>query len=1060
MDHSEKYNAAFRKALETLNEAQLRAVNRIEGPVLVIAGPGTGKTQILAARIGKILTDTDTDPHNILCLTYTDAGAVAMRRRLFSFIGPDAWRVNIYTFHAFCNDIIQENLDYFGKLSLDAISELEQIALFRRLIDSFGENHLLKRYRGDAYFEITRLRDLFSVMKREAWQPEFICQKADEYIQAIRDAEPGSPYFAAFKYKRPPKGMEPGALKPKFDDEAERMEQLKAAAREFPNYQRLMREMGRYDFDDMISWILEAFRSDPNFLLNYQEKYQYVLVDEYQDTSGAQNELIRLLVSYWDTPNIFVVGDDDQSIFRFQGASVENIEQYHTQYARDLYSVMLSDNYRSTQSILDAARTLIDHNTERIRLPGLSKHLLSRNTSLPQGIFPVIREYQTQLHEFAGITRQVRKLLEGGVPPQEIAVIYKEHAIGEELMNYFRLENIPVSARRKLDVLKTPFGQKLLNILRYLALEIEAPYSGDELLFHIMHYDFYSIPPLDAAKICVAVNNRNRNAPAGAGGRPGRPGREQTSIRRHIAELSAGQQSLFRTEAGSEIARLSSDIEYWIKAAENLTLQNLFEKVVLRGGILGYVLRSPDRNLFLQLLSALFNFLKEESRRHPEMDLAGFIRQIDLLEEHDLPLEVSQVIFNEQGVNFLTCHGSKGLEFDHVFLAGCNRHLWEKKRKPARGYKLPDTVFTSARESGDEEELRRLFYVAVTRARAHLHLSYCRYDTAGRELEHTLFLAEIMAGTGLQPVQEKIPEEELLPFFALNFSEEEKPSLGLIDKDLADSVLQNYALSVTHLSNYLDCPLRFYFQNLLRIPRGKTESLTFGSAIHWALEIFFRKVKEEGEFPPKEQLKDDFQWYMNKNRESFTAEQYARRMEYGKKILPEYYDRYVGEWPKVILPEITVRNVEVAGVPIKGKIDKLEFDGKSVNVVDYKTGRYRNAREKLKGPDEKNPNGGDYWRQAVFYKILVDNDRARGWTALSSEFDFIEPENGEYVKHKIFISPEDIETVTAQIKDTYARIRNYEFGRGCGKKDCEWCNFVRSNFRDLAQLPPEEEEEA
>lgn len=1048
MENPQQYNIAFRKALETLNEAQLAAVNQIEGPVLVIAGPGTGKTQILAARIGRILTDTDTYPHNILCLTYTDAGAAAMRRRLFQFIGPDAWRVNIYTFHAFCNDIIQENLDYFGKLSLDAISDLEQLSLFRKLIDSFPATHVLKRFRGDAYYEIAGLRELFSIMKKENWQPEFICSKADEYLEAIRDSEPDSPYFKQFKYQRAYQGKPAGSLKPAFDTEIERMQRLKAAAGEFHNYQQMMREMHRYDFDDMISWILEAFGKDPNFLLSYQEKYQYVLVDEYQDTSGAQNELIRLLVSYWEVPNIFVVGDDDQSIFRFQGANVENIEQYHSRYARDLCSVMLVDNYRSTQPVLDAARVLIEHNTERIQLPGLSKHLISKRAGQDAGTAPEIHEYQTQLHEFAGITAQVRKLLDQGVAPAEIAVIYNKHSLGEELMNYFRLAQIPVSARKKLNVLKTPFGQKLLNILRYLALETEAPYSGEELLFHIMHYDFYDIAPLDTAKICVSVNRQNRS------------GKTQTAIRRHIAELASGQQTLFQPEGKAEIVRLSNDIEYWIKAAENLTLQNLFEKVVLRGGILGYVLRSHDKNLYLQILSALFNFLKEESRRHPEMDLAGFIEQIDLLEEHELPLEVSQVIFNEQGVNFLTFHGSKGLEFDNVFLVGCNRHLWEKSRRPAKGYKLPDTVFSAAKDAGTEEELRRLFYVGITRARTHLYLSYSRYDTTGKDQEHTLFLAELMAGTGLQPQHMEIPEEELLPFFALNFSEQERPAIGLIDKDLVDNLLQNYALSVTHLNSYLECPLRFYFQNLLRIPRGKTESLTFGSAIHWALELFFRKLKEEGRFPPAEQLQEDFRWYMNKNRESFTAEQYSRRMDYGQQILPRYYERYIDEWPRTVLPEVNIRNVEVAGVPIKGKIDKLEFDGKTVNVVDYKTGRFKNAREKLKAPDEKNPGGGDYWRQAVFYKMLVDNDHSHNWTATSAEFDFVEPENDEYRKAKIIIRPEDIEIVTRQIKETYARIRNYEFDTGCGKKDCEWCSFVRSNFRELPQLaPPEDEEE-
>ncbi len=148
----------FTEEYERLNEQQRRAVDTIEGPVMVIAGPGTGKTQILASRIGKILLDTDALPQNILCLTYTDAGVVAMRKRLLQFIGPDAYKVNIYTFHAFCNDVIQENLSLFEKTALDPISELEKIELFKELIDSFPKNHPLKRYRGDVYFEIKNLQ--------------------------------------------------------------------------------------------------------------------------------------------------------------------------------------------------------------------------------------------------------------------------------------------------------------------------------------------------------------------------------------------------------------------------------------------------------------------------------------------------------------------------------------------------------------------------------------------------------------------------------------------------------------------------------------------------------------------------------------------------------------------------------------------------------------------------------------------------------------------------------------------------------------------------------------
>src|SRR5690606_15323186 len=172
----------FIEIYRNLNEQQRDAVNTIEGPVMVIAGPGTGKTQILASRIGKILLDTDTLPENILCLTYTDAGVLAMRKRLLQFIGPDAYKVNLYTFHAFCNDVIQENLSYFEKTILEPISELEKIQLMKDLIDRFPKNHPLKRYRGDVYYEINNLQSLFSTMKREGWTPNFLNEKIDAYI--------------------------------------------------------------------------------------------------------------------------------------------------------------------------------------------------------------------------------------------------------------------------------------------------------------------------------------------------------------------------------------------------------------------------------------------------------------------------------------------------------------------------------------------------------------------------------------------------------------------------------------------------------------------------------------------------------------------------------------------------------------------------------------------------------------------------------------------------------------------------------------------------------------
>lgn len=1040
-NHLTKYNQNFLAALEKLNENQLKAVNQTEGPVLVIAGPGTGKTQILAARIGNILLKTDTLAHNILCLTYTDAGAVAMRKRLFDFIGPEAYRVNIYTFHAFCNDIIQENLDYFGKLELDAISDLERMELFRNLVDSFDSNHPLKRFRGDVYYEVGRLQNLFSVMKREDWSAAYIQTKIKEFIELITNCDADSDYYSTYKYTKKYKDKQAGDFKPAFAAMVENMEKLQAAVLEFPKYQELMKRANRYDFDDMIIWVLEAFKDDDQFLINYQERFQYILVDEYQDTSGSQNELINFLISYWDQPNIFVVGDDDQSIFRFQGANIQNIEAYNLQYADYLYRVMLTDNYRSTQSILDISRVLIANNKERIQLPGLSKNLVAKNEALLNlSITPEINAYPTQFHEFAAITHDIENLIKEGIPAEEIAIIYKEHKAGEELARYFKIKGIPVNTKRKVNILAEPFGKKIINILRYLAFEIEFPYSGDELLFQIMHYDFYQIAPMDAAKLSAEVSLHNRTAK-----------KDKTSLRRKIFEFAAKpQQSLFDSESTQHLKRLSDDLEFWIKEINNLTLQGLFEKIMVRGGILAYILKSPEKTWLMQVISSIFNFLKDESRKNPNIHLKEFVELIDLLEDNDLSLDLHQQIFNEKGVNFLTCHGSKGLEFEYVFLIGANTNVWEKKRKSSNGqYKLPDNVFSNAAAASDEEELRRLFYVALTRAKKHLRISFPEADTKGKLLEPTLFIGEILAATALNIQRKTVADEQLTDFFILQFTEEEKVSIGLIDEEYIKHLLESYALSVTHLNNYLDCPLKFYFQNLIQVPSGKSDTLTFGSAVHWALNRLFKSLADNNQkFNELPEFLADFRWYMQKNREAFTTEQFKRRSDYGDKILPEYYNKYIDSWEKITVTEYAIKNVEVDGVPIKGVIDKLEFNCKQANVVDYKTGSYDNAKSKFNGPDEKNPLGGDYWRQAVFYKILVDSDARKDWEVMSTEFDFIEPVKNEYKKHPIIITPEAYSFVKTQIKETYAKIKNMEFTEGCGKADCHWCGFVKSNFSD------------
>lgn len=1043
--NKERLEKKFREEYERLNEQQRIAVDTIEGPVMVIAGPGTGKTQILASRIGKILLETDALPENILCLTYTDAGVVAMRKRLLQFIGPDAYKVNIYTFHAFCNDVIQENLSLFEKTALDPVSDLEKIELFKQLIDSFPKGHLLKRYRGDVYFEVNNLQSLFSTMKKEGWTAAFISQKIDEYLADL-------PTRDEFIYKRKYKEFNAGDLKKdKIEEEKEKMEKLRAAVNEFDRFQQLLRKKNRYDFDDMINWVIKAFEENKNLLANYQERYQYILVDEYQDTSGTQNRLVELLISYWDKPNVFVVGDDDQSIYRFQGANVENMLEFAGNYKEDLLTVVLTNNYRSTQPILDVSKTLINRNEERLvkKIHGLSKELLSSNQLINQLTNkPIIREYETLRQEMIGIAKQVQELVGQQVLPGRIGIIYKENKYGEELAQYFKLLNIPVYSKRHLNILELPLAQKIILLLKYLAAEHDTPYGGDEMLFEILHFDWFHIPPIEIAKLSIEVAEK-------------RYGENKTSIRQALVEKSnAPAKDLFSQGLHSGLKNASRVIEQLVADVPNLTLQQLFENVIREAGVLSHIMQSPDKHWQLQVLTGLFDFVKEETHRSPLLDLDELVKLISLMEKEEITLPLVQVSGSDKGINLLTAHGSKGLEFEYVILAGCNSSFWEKKRKPGGGYKLPDTMFSSQPAARDDEELRRLFYVALTRAEQHLYISYSKFKNDGKELEPSMFIAEIQDRHQLPTEKVILNREVLSEFAALHFGAAEAPEIEKIEEDFIDRILDKFVMNVTALNNYLKCPLEFYFKNLIRIPSPKNEATEFGSAVHYALEKLFRKMQEAGkdQFAPKEEFIADFEWYMHRHRESFTQEQFDRRLEYGQEVLSNYYDKNINSFNKIVAIERNIRNVVVKDVPLKGKLDKLEFDGKAVNVVDYKTGDPDKAIPKLKGPSEKEPNGGDYWRQAVFYKILVDNYEQKDWKVVSTEFDFIEPDKKKnYRKEKVVISPADITTVTEQISQTWEKIQNREFYTGCGKEDCHWCNFVKTN--NLAVVLHELEEE-
>ncbi len=690
-----KYLQEYQK----LNEQQRVAVDTIEGPVMVIAGPGTGKTQILASRIGKILLETDALPQNILCLTYTDAGVIAMRKRLLSFIGSDAYKVSIHTFHSFCNTVIQENIRYFNKKELEPLSDLERVEFLKQLVDGFKKDNPLKRYKGEIYYDLPNLASLFSAIKREGWKEEWLLEQIDDYVNNIIPETDGL-------YSKREKAKGVFALTQKGKDEVERMEKLKAAINSFQDYQEILHKNHRYDFDDMINWVINIFQTHEEVLLNYQEQFQYILVDEYQDTSGSQNKIVELLISYWEgeKPNIFVVGDDDQSIYRFQGANLKNMMNLADKFERDLVKVVLTKNYRSVQPILNGAKGLIENNQQRLvnQYKELSKDLIASKESLALlNILPEIRIYENEFSENAHITLSVKKLINDGVDPGNIAVIYREHKFGDEMMKFFQLQQIPFYVKRSINLLDDIFINQLLNILRYTVAELDTPYSGEPLLFEILHYSFFNIKPLKIAAIS--------NELASLRGKP----EIETAFRGYLNKLKEETNgTLFAAnEESADLINVGTLIENLQKEVYNKSTQHWFEYMINETGILTYIMKQQDKSWLMAKLNCLFDYIKESTHRKPELSLKELITQIDLLKENGLSLPLIQTIGTETGVNLLTSHGSKGLEYEYVFLMGARNDVWEGKRKTNRGFRLPHNVLEQETESETIEELRRLFFV-------------------------------------------------------------------------------------------------------------------------------------------------------------------------------------------------------------------------------------------------------------------------------------------------------------------------------------------------------------
>ncbi|MEZ4910639.1 MAG: ATP-dependent DNA helicase [Saprospiraceae bacterium] len=1024
------YNDLWEAAYAALNEEQKIAVDTIEGPVMVIAGPGTGKTQLLAVRVGKILKQTDTQPHNILCLTFTEAGVNAMRKRLLTLIGPAAYHINISTFHSFCSRVIQENPDYFsGFRELDTLSDLEKVSVIRQMIDDLPLQHPLKRLQGDVYFDTYRFASLFDLMKQENWTEDTIINAFEEYKEYITN-----PATSPHTYTNNTVHGKKGEIKQNVvESELAKYGKSADAAKEFSTYNNAIKAIGRYDFYDMILFVIRAFQNHPNLLLDYQERYQYILVDEFQDSNGAQNNILYQLCSYWEVPNVFIVGDDDQSIYRFQGANMNSIKEFIQKF--DPSIIVLKANYRSTQVILDASYKLIQNNVDRLEAmdPLINKRLIEkRKNPVLEPQKPKYFSYLNPTQQDVGILELIDELVLHGAKYEDIAILYRNHRIGANLIKYLLQNNIPINVNKRANILEEPTFLRLFKLLTYISDEFHRPFGNDFTLFEIMHFGFFNLPSLDIAKISMYCKPYKLQD-----GSYSEPLKMRTIIQ--------DSESLILAEVKNPepFIIFSKNIEHWIKDQTQETTIALIEKILTESGMLEEILQGPESTWAMQIVKTFLDWVKEETKKQRKLSLKDILERILVMEDANIEIAVNRFISYKNGINLMSVHGSKGLEFKHVIIMDLRQKYWDEKQGNRHNFSLPPTLSYMSKD-GDRQDDRRLFYVATTRAKDTVYMTYPLMSETEKEQAPSSFLVEFKDIA--DPIEEPILSEDKVVGYTAAISKYNNTVPQLLDADLLNRKLENFRLSPTDLNKYLNCPLSLYYENIVGVPQAKSQKIAFGNVMHLTLEWYFRDIErsQPRSFGSFNTLLNLFKKSMEFYQYQFTDQEYLYMVELGKKRLDEYFTKQSASFltPHKYLLEYQIYQTEHRGIPITGKMDRINFYQDHVSVTDYKTGKY-NAT-KIRRPTDSNPLGGDYWRQIMFYKILIDSDKKHPWTLQYGEVDFILDENLK-APSKININSEDYQVVSDQIVEVYDKIMSHKFEQGCGEENCKWCNFVNFN---------------
>ncbi|MEK7641675.1 MAG: ATP-dependent DNA helicase [Patescibacteria group bacterium] len=990
---------AFDTFYAKLNAGQRQAVDAIEGPIMVIAGPGTGKTTILTLRIANILRKTDTPANGILAITYTDAGVKAMRSKLESIIGGRAHDVCIYTFHSFASAMIAEYPDRFLHIhEMKVMTDIEQETLVREIIAGEAFSDIRPLGKPDAY--VSGIIRSIEESKRQALTPDMVRQHVRQEIERI-EKDPDSIST---------RGATKGQLKADAKESIEKCKRTLLFADVYELYEFKKREAKKLDFSDLIIELLVTLRNDELLLRLIQERFLYILVDEHQDTNDAQNFIVALIAEFFETPNIFMVGDEKQAIYRFQGASVENFLLLQKRWPA-MKLISLDTNYRSHQSILDVSFGMIENNYEegehadlRIELKG--GRGISKDASNNHAVEVVTGENVAAME--AHLAAELRNIAEHE-PHATVAIIARRNRDLDRVIRLCETNGIRISSERSVDIFNHPVGSLFFDLIQYLVDPSRIDALSRTVIAGMWHLSFE-----EAGDVVRSVKS-------GQG--------EAGYFEKKLPGLLHIQRQLLNDSPVGFLIHAADRSGYTSLLVRDPSYVHVWRGIVTLGES---IVRDGSLTDPMKLMEALLAYRLSAESRMVKVTVGA----------PDVPMQA------------LTAHGSKGLEFDYVFIPYATEEAWVGKTRGS-SFVLPKKESSQS----DVRDVRRLFYVALTRAREKVTVLTALEESDGKGLTPLRFIAELDA---THATHSSLPRRDAGPVLSAAHNDAASRNLGRSIRDerlidLAKHALTERGLSVTALNHFLTCPNAFLYQSILRIPQAPSISADKGNAMHEALSNVWRSDISEmsgGEARlPRIQgiIEDSVHEYF---RTSFLplsdkeavkkgliadAPAVARALDAHFALKGDKDAIYAEHWVK------TIFSASYAGmkidIPIHGKLDAILDRQDEVLVFDYKT-KQAMSENAIRG-ETKNSDGG-YFRQLIFYKLLLADDIKWRMKKIVPSLVFVSPDDKDRCPTvSIPVTDVDVDRVKKEIQSLVDAVWSGEVvDKKCDDEKCEWCGIA------------------